>query len=223
MTRVVVPLVGEAYRDAVSGERPEFLDEPVVQLLGPFTVLFGDYNPAGRLPVTFYKSENQLPPFADCGMKGRTYRYFDGDPLYSFGYGLSYTSFAYRNLLISEQVQVGSSLKVSVQVENVGTRAGEEDVQLYLKHTNVPSSGPIRALEGFERISLDPGQKKTVEFTLVPRLMARVDSDGRRVLEPGMIENFSRRKTAWCERCRCSHYGRPLGSLQYHRNRDAFG
>ncbi len=151
-------------------------------------VLFGDYNPAGRLPVTFYKSERQLPPFADYRMNGRTYRYFEGDPLYSFGYGLSYTSFSYRNLRIPDRAQAGSNLKVSVEVENAEARAGEEVVQLYLKQASVSSSGPIRSLKGFRRVSLDPGQKKTVEFLLTPRLIARVDEDGHSVVDPGRIE-----------------------------------
>ena len=85
-------------------------------------VLFGDYNPAGRLPVTFYKSEDQLPPFDDYSMKGRTYRYFEGEPLYPFGYGLSYTTFTYRNLQAPDEARAGSPVKVSVEVENSGKR-----------------------------------------------------------------------------------------------------
>jgi len=124
-------------------------------------VLFGDYNPAGRLPVTFYKSEDQLPPFDDYSMKGRTYRYFEGEPLYPFGYGLSYTTFAYRNLRAPDEARAGSPVKVSVDVENSGKRDGEEVVQLYVKYPGV-----VRELRGFERVPLRAGEKKTVEFTV---------------------------------------------------------
>jgi len=120
-------------------------------------VLFGDYNPAGRLPVTFYKSVDQLPAFTDYSMKNRTYRYFTGQPLYPFGYGLSYTSFAYRNL----RIVAGGDVKVSVEVENTGARDGDEVVQLY-------ASAPRPALAGFRRIALKAKQRKTVEFTLLP-------------------------------------------------------
>ncbi len=95
-------------------------------------VLFGDYNPAGRLPVTFYKSADQLPPFTDYGMKGRTYRYFTGEPLFPFGYGLSYTTFSYSGLTVSA-ARTGQPVQVAVEVQNTGSRAGEEVVQLYVK------------------------------------------------------------------------------------------
>jgi beta-glucosidase len=121
-------------------------------------VLFGDYNPAGRLPVTFYKSEDQLPPFDDYSMKGRTYRYFEGETLYPFGYGLSYTTFTYRNLRAPDTARAGSPVKVSVEVENSGKRDGEDVVQLYVKHPGV-----VRELQGFERVPLRAGEK---EFTV---------------------------------------------------------
>ncbi|HUI80280.1 MAG TPA: glycoside hydrolase family 3 C-terminal domain-containing protein [Bryobacteraceae bacterium] len=149
-------------------------------------VLFGDYNPAGRLPVTFYKSTDQLPPFTDYSMKGRTYRYFTGEPLFPFGYGLSYSTFAYRNLNIPKQVKAGDEVKVSVEVENTGSMAGEEVVQLYVKS---PKAGaPIRSLQGFERVKLEPNERKTVQFTLLPRQVALVDTKGRRQVEPGAME-----------------------------------
>jgi beta-glucosidase len=124
-------------------------------------VLFGDYNPAGRLPVTFYKSEDQLPPFDDYSMKGRTYRYFEGEPLYPFGYGLSYTTFTYTNLRVPDEARAGSPVKVSVEVENSGKRDGEDVVQLYVKHPGV-----VRELQGFERVALRAGERKTVSFTV---------------------------------------------------------
>jgi len=122
-------------------------------------VLFGDYNPAGKLPVTFYKSEDQLPPFDDYSMKGRTYRYFEGEPLYPFGYGLSYTAFTYSNLQAPNTAPAGGPVKVTVDVRNSGKRDGEEVVQLYVKH-----SGVVRELQGFERVPLRAGEKKTVQF-----------------------------------------------------------
>ena len=151
-------------------------------------VLFGDYNPAGRLPVTFYKSASQLPPFDDYDMKGRTYRFFEGDPLYPFGYGLSYTTFRYSHLKVPEHVQAGSSVTVSVDVQNTGSRAGEEVAQLYVRHTGARAPVPIRALEGFERIALTPGQTRTLTFTLTPRELSVISGDNRRVMEPGTIE-----------------------------------
>jgi beta-glucosidase len=138
-------------------------------------VLFGDYNPAGRLPITFYKSESQLPPFTDYNMKGRTYRFFEGEPLYPFGYGLSYTTFAYRNLKLPDRVAAGNDLKASAEIENTGNRAGEEVAQLYLG----------RSLQGFQRISLSPGEKLTVEFTLSPTQLATVGAGGAKTVLPG--------------------------------------
>jgi beta-glucosidase len=119
-------------------------------------VLFGDHNPAGRLPVTFYRSVAQLPPFSDYRMAGRTYRYFAGEPLYPFGYGLSYTRFAYRGLVVPDTVPNGQPVQVSVEVQNVGTRAGDEVVQLYV--TDVEASVPValRSLQGATRVSLEP-------------------------------------------------------------------
>ncbi len=149
-------------------------------------VLFGDYNPAGRLPVTFYKSVDQLPPFTDYSMRGRTYRYFAGEPLYPFGFGLSYTRFTYSNLRLSpRQVQAGEAIKVSVDVRNVGEREGNEVVQLYLTDVAASAPVPIRTLVGFDRISLRPGEKRNVTFTITPRQMSLIDERGKRVIEPG--------------------------------------
>ncbi len=146
-------------------------------------VLFGDYNPAGRLPVTFYRSADQLPAFSDYSLKGRTYRFFTGDPLYRFGFGLSYTSFAYSGLTVSP-ARTGQAATVSVQVQNTGSRAGEEVVQLYLK---APGAGPIHSLEGFRRVALLPGERKTVQFTLKARQFARLEENGVRTAVPGDV------------------------------------
>ncbi len=149
-------------------------------------VLFGDYNPGGRLPITFYKSIDQLPPFEDYNMRGRTYRYFKGDPLYPFGFGLSYTSFKYDNLKLSaKSVKAGQSLKVSVDVRNAGGRAGDEVVQLYVTDVAASVPTPIRSLAGIKRVFLKPGEKQTVSFTLGPERMTVIDDHGKRVIEPG--------------------------------------
>jgi len=147
-------------------------------------VLFGDYNPAGRLPVTFYKSVDQLPPFTDYSMQGRTYRYFKGEPLYPFGYGLSYTRFAYSNLRVNS-VKAREPVKATVDVTNTGEREGDEVVQLYLTDVAASVPVPIRTLVGFERISLRPREKRSVTFTITPRQMSLIDNNDKRVIEPG--------------------------------------
>lgn len=151
-------------------------------------VLFGDYNPAGRLPVTFYKSVEQLPPFADYNMKGRTYRYFEGDPLFPFGFGLSYTKFEYRHLSLPDKIKAGETAKVSVEVHNTGKWAGDEVVQLYVKDLTASAPVPLRALQGFKRIHLKPGETQVVEFVLQPRQLARIDGKNQFVVEPGGFE-----------------------------------
>jgi beta-glucosidase len=151
-------------------------------------VLFGDYNPGGRLPVTFYKSAEQLPPFTDYSMKGKTYRFFTGEPLYPFGYGLSYTTFAYRNLTAPAQANAGDTVPVTVEVRNNGARAGEEVVQLYLRAIDAAEPGPLRWLAGFERVALSPGQSKKVEFALSARQFSAVRANGQRTIQPGMFE-----------------------------------
>ena len=129
-------------------------------------VLFGDYNPAGRLPVTFYKSIDQLPAFEDYSMKGRTYRYMTETPLYPFGYGLSYTKFAYKSATLSKSVVCKTdSVKLSVEVQNMGKRDGDEVVQVYLRNPNDPN-GPLKALKGFKRVSLKAGELQKVNFVL---------------------------------------------------------
>jgi len=149
-------------------------------------VLFGDYNPSGRLPVTFYKCLIDLPPFADYRMKGRTYRYFKRKPLFGFGYGLSYTTFSYNNLQLSaDRITPNQTLTLSCDVTNSGQRAGDEVVQLYTSHPDALIPMPIRQLQGFSRIHLQPGQTKTVGFTLTPRQFERINDTGQRVLEPG--------------------------------------
>lgn len=151
--------------------------------------LFGDYAPAGRLPVTFVKSLDQLPPFDDYSMRGRTYRYLEEEPLYPFGFGLSYTTFAYSDLSLSaKSISPDESLDIGVQVENTGVRSGDEVVQLYLSDLEASVAVPVRQLAGFQRISLGPGEKRQVRFTLTPRQMALIDDEGKAVLEPGRFK-----------------------------------
>ena len=151
-------------------------------------VLFGDYNPAGRLPVTFYKSVDQLPPFEDYSMSGRTYKYFTGTPLYPFGHGLSYTKFEYRDLAVPESVKAGDSVQVSVTVANTGSRDGDEVVQLYIADREASAPVPIRKLAGFRRISLKAGEKKKVSFSIQPRELSLITDDTRRIIEPGVFD-----------------------------------
>ena len=154
-------------------------------------VLFGDYNPAGRLPVTFYKSIDQLPAFTDYNMTGRTYRYFTGEPLYPFGYGLSYSSFQYSNLKVTSPSVTGKDLMVSVDVQNTGNRNGDEVVELYVKHPDTGVRVPIHSLEGFDRIHLKASEKQTVHFTLSPRHLSVVNEDGSRDEIPGQLEIYA--------------------------------
>ena len=150
--------------------------------------LVGRNNPAGRLPITFYKSLDQLPPFTDYGMKNRTYRYFSGDPLYRFGYGLSYTGFAYSNLKLSTpQIKAGDTLTVETDVKNTGAMAGDEVAELYLAP---PASGngglsPHLQLDGFQRVHLAAGETKHLTFTLDPRQLSEVDAQGGRSVQSG--------------------------------------
>jgi beta-glucosidase len=152
--------------------------------------LDGKSDPAGRLPVTFYRSLDQIPAFEDYSMKGRTYRYFHGDPLYSFGYGLSYTSFAYGNLkLSSTSVKAGDDLTVEADVRNTGARVGDEVAELYLTPPQTELS-PIYELEGFARVHLEPGETKHVSFVLHPRQLSVVDAEGNRSLQAGQYSVF---------------------------------
>lgn len=154
-------------------------------------VLFGDYNPAGRMPLTTYMNDNDLPDFEDYSMANRTYRYYKGDVRYPFGYGLSYTTFGYAPLQNNSTVKTGESIQVTSTVTNTGKRAGDEVVQLYVSH---PQNGntrvPLRALKGFKRIHLEKGESKTVTFTLSPEELALVDDKGNLVQKEGPVELF---------------------------------
>jgi beta-glucosidase len=151
--------------------------------------LFGQTNPGGRLPVTFYRSESDLPAFENYRMENRTYRYFAGRPLYRFGYGLSYTTFTYRNLRITPAAaKAGDPVSVEVEVENTGARAGDEVVQAYLRDIEASLPVPWIQLAGFSRIHLAPGEKQTVQFEITARQMSFADEAGNWVLEPGTFD-----------------------------------
>jgi beta-glucosidase len=141
-------------------------------------VLFGDYNPAGRLPVTFYKSDADIPAFNSYDMTGRTYRYFKGEALYPFGYGLSYTSFKYDQLKIPAIIAVGKSVSVTVRVVNTGKKDGEEVVQLYVADENTNELAPLKALKGFKRIYLKAGESKMISFILSPADLSIINENG---------------------------------------------
>ena len=150
--------------------------------------LAGDFSPGGRLPITFYKSVDQLPPFEDYSMANRTYRYFSGEALYPFGYGLSYTRFSYTNPQVKKAATLTSQeVTISVDVANAGAVGGDEVVQLYLTHPSV-GGAPLRALEGFQRVHLRPAEKKTVSFALRDRDLSIVDEAGKHRIVPGTVE-----------------------------------
>ena len=149
-------------------------------------VLFGDYNPAGRLPVTFYAGDEQLPDFCDYNMINRTYRFFEDKPAYEFGYGLSYTTFEYGPITLSKTcIQPDESVQVQVDVTNTGSLAGDEVVQLYVKDVECSFPVPRHHLEGFERIHLKPGQTTTVGFELSSENLAAYNDQGEPIVESG--------------------------------------
>ena len=154
-------------------------------------VLFGATNPAGRLPVTFYKADEKLPDFEDYSMKNRTYRYFTGQPLYPFGHGLSYTKFSYTGLKLDRSsVGADGSVQATVTVRNIGKRAGDEVVQLYLKPLEPKRERALKELRGIERVTLEPGQSRQVSFTVKPDRDLTVYDDAKKAyaVDPGTFE-----------------------------------
>ena len=150
------------------------------------SVLFGDVNPSGRLPVSFPKSLEALPPFEDYAMDGRTYRYSEVEPLFPFGFGLSYSSFSYTDLTIDHKsIRSGETLHTNVLVTNTGTLDGEEIVQVYLNDLNSSVDVPNHSLVDFRRILLRAGESKIVEFTITPDKMELIDDEGASRIEPG--------------------------------------
>ncbi len=150
--------------------------------------LAGVNNPAGRLPITFYKGVEQLPPFEDYSMKNRTYRFFTGQPLYPFGYGLSYAKFTYSNLKISAtKLKAGDTLRVDADVRNTGHSDGDEVTELFLEFPAVPGV-PVRALRGFMREHLKASETQHLQFLLVPRDLSMVNEVGDRLVAPGAYQ-----------------------------------
>ena len=152
-------------------------------------VLFGDYNPSGKLPVTFYAKDSDLPDFESYDMQGRTYRYFNGKALYPFGYGLSYTSFAYSSLKLPKVCRTtDKEIEVTVTVKNTGHTEGEEGVQLYVSHPDKKILVPLTALKGFKRIQLKAGEAQRVTFSLSSEDLSCVDENGIRKVWAGTVK-----------------------------------
>jgi len=151
-------------------------------------VIFGDYNPAGRLPVTFYKDDSDLSSFVDYKMDNKTYRYFKGTPLYGFGYGLSYTEFKYSAVKAPAKIKKGQPATISVKITNAGKMEGEEVAQLYLINPNASIKSPLKSLKGFERFNLKPGQSTVVNFALSPEDLSYVTENGSLKAYEGKIQ-----------------------------------
>jgi beta-glucosidase len=152
-------------------------------------VLFGDVSPAGKLPLTFPKSLDQLPAFDDYSMTGRTYRYMVEDPLYPFGFGLSYSRFEYADLKLEKAaIAAGDSLNFSLTVGNNGDRTAAEVVQFYLSDIQASAIVPLHHLVGFERVILDAAESRTVTFMLTPEMMSFFSDDGKLTLEAGRFQ-----------------------------------
>ena len=151
-------------------------------------VLFGTVSPSGKLPLTFPESLAQLPPFEDYRMAGRTYRYSTAEPLYPFGFGLSYTRFAYSDLrLAHETIRAGEGLPCRVTLTNTDTVAADEVAQIYLSDLASSVPGPLCTLIGFQRVRVAPGESKSLAFTVTPEMMMLVDDEGKHRLEPGQF------------------------------------
>jgi len=149
-------------------------------------VLFGDVSPAGKLPLTFPKSIDQLPPFDDYSMDGRTYRYMIAEPLYPFGFGLSYSTFEYADLKLNrDEIAAGDELTISLTLRNIGAQTAPEVAQFYLSDLEASTLVPLSHLVGFERVTLEPGESRKLEFTLTPEMMSFFNEDGVLTLEPG--------------------------------------
>jgi beta-glucosidase len=152
-------------------------------------VIFGKVSPSGKLPITFPKSLDQLPAYENYSMQGRTYRYMTGEPLYPFGFGLSYTQFAYSNPRSSKHsVKKNESVEVEVTVTNTGKMKGDEVVQLYLTHEGAGKNTPLYALKGFRRISLEAGASRKVSFRINPDQLALIDEEGKMVWPAGQVK-----------------------------------
>jgi len=155
------------------------------------SLIFGDFCPSGKLPVTFYRTTEELPNFRDYSMKNRTYRYMQNEALYPFGYGLSYSKFEYGEIkLSSNRINAGDNIECTVTVKNVGNREAEETVQLYLRDVEASVEVPRWQLRGIRKLNLRSDEEKEVSFVLTPKHMSLIDNNGSRILEPGLFEVF---------------------------------
>jgi beta-glucosidase len=155
------------------------------------SMIFGEYSPSGRLPITFYKTTKELPDFHDYSMENRTYRYMKNEALYPFGYGLSYSKFSYGNIRISsERINPGESIEVKAKIKNIGSFESDEIAELYLKDIEASVRVPRWQLTGIHRVHLKPQEETEICFTITPRQMALIDEDGNCILEPGKFEVF---------------------------------
>ncbi len=153
-------------------------------------VLFGDYNPGGKLPVTFYRSEKDLPPFDQYAMTDQTYRYFKGKPLYPFGHGLSYSRFEYADLVMDSLLVRNAAASIKVEVKNTGEMDGDEVVQVYVKNMDAPGHQPIHSLKAYKRIHLKAGESREVQLLLREDAFAYINDKGEKGYEPGRVEIF---------------------------------
>ncbi len=153
-------------------------------------ILFGDYNPSGRLPLTFYKSINDIPAFDNYDMKGKTYRFFEGNPLYPFGYGLSYSKFEYTLKSAPTEIKAGDAVQIQVEIKNTSNVSGDEVAQLYITHANATPEEAKISLQGFERVNLKPGETKLVSFKLTPLQLAQFDNKGVAQCKAGLKTIF---------------------------------
>lgn len=152
-------------------------------------VLYGDYNPAGRLPVTFYRDDSQLPDFLDYSMDGRTYRYMKDKPLYAFGHGLSYTTFDYESASLDRKsAKCGDNVNLNIKLRNAGKRDGDEVVQVYIRKEG-DFGGPVKTLRAFKRVTLPAGTSRDIAFTLTPDAFKTYDQkSGRMAVTHGKYE-----------------------------------
>ncbi|PKQ62485.1 glucan 1,4-alpha-glucosidase [Labilibaculum filiforme] len=151
-------------------------------------VLFGDYNPAGRLPLTFYKSVDDIPAFSDYDMKGKTYRYFEGEALYDFGFGLSYSDFTYSNLKAPDHIAPGDCVEISVDVTNNSKIDGEEVIQCYASNPQAGGVNPNRSLVEFQRVMIKAGESKTIHFTIEASQLTIVDNQFKEMVMAGELK-----------------------------------
>lgn len=155
------------------------------------SMIFGEYSPSGRLPITFYKTTKELPDFHDYSMENRTYKYMKNEALYPFGYGLSYSKFSYSNIRISsEKINPGESIRVKAKVKNIGSFESDEVAELYLKDIEASVRVPRWQLTGIHRVHLKPQEEAEICFTITPRQMVLIDEEGKCMLEPGRFEIF---------------------------------